>query len=85
MSAITELYQTVSFMSSPDYKLRFKGEYYQTKIRYDKLKSMVEKWDKGELEFTPTCPRDTYSWQLKVMEEYLQILKMRANMEGIDL
>ena len=82
---ITELYQTVGFMSSGDYKQRFKAEYYQLKIRYDALKTMVEKWDKAELDFEPVCPRDTYTWQLKIMEEYLQILKMRANMEHIDL
>lgn len=82
---ITELNQTSNLMVSDDYKDRFKAEYYQVKIRYDKLKLMLEKWDKSELDFTPTCPRDTYDWQIKVMEEYLQILKMRANMEHVDL
>lgn len=37
--AITELKQTSGLMNSTDYKDRFKAEYYQTKIRYEKLKS----------------------------------------------
>ena len=32
-----ELKDTIDLMTSEDYKDRFKAEYYQTKIRYDKL------------------------------------------------
>ena len=38
-----ELNETVELMNSADYKDRFKGEYFQVKIRYDKLKAMCEK------------------------------------------
>lgn len=55
------------------------------KIRYDKLKTMVEKWDKGELNFEPTCPRITYDTQLQIMEDYINILKTRARLEDINL
>jgi hypothetical protein len=55
------------------------------KIRLEKLRDMLEKWDKNILDFTPTCPRSTYNWQVKAMEDYLQTLKARANMEGVDL
>lgn len=82
---IHTLKDTCSYMLSDDYKDRFKAEYHQTRIRFEKLKDMVDKWDKGKLPFNPICSRDTYNWQLKTMEEYLQILKMRANMEGIEL
>jgi len=82
---ITELSQTVEMMTSSDYKERFKAEYYQVKIRLEKLRDMLEKWDKNILDFTPTCPRSTYNWQVKAMEDYLQTLKARANMEGVDL
>lgn len=33
-----ELKDTIEMMTSEDYKERFKAEYYQTKIRYEKLK-----------------------------------------------
>ena len=39
------LEETKDLMCSPDYKERFNAEYYQLKIRYDKLKTMCEKWD----------------------------------------
>ena len=80
-----ELKNTIEMMISPDYKERFRAEYYQVKIRYDKLKEMCEKWDIGTLSFTPTCPKETYEFQLKSMKEYLNILVIRAKIENINL
>lgn len=39
-----ELKDTIKIMNSSDYKERFKAEYYQTKIRYEKLHSMTVKY-----------------------------------------
>lgn len=80
-----ELRDTIEMMNSADYKERFKAEYYQNVIRYQKLKAMLEKWDKGELNFNPTCPRSTYNIQIKAMTDYIAILEARAVMEGIEL
>lgn len=80
-----ELKDTVELMESTDYKDRFKAEYYQVKIRYEKLKAMLVKWDKGELNFTPTCPRSTYDMQTKAMADYIAVLEARAVMENVDL
>ena len=66
-----ELKQTVEMMNSVDYKERFKAEYMQVVIRYKKLANMLEKWDKGELPFTPTCPRSTYNMQVRAMTDYI--------------
>lgn len=82
---ITELKDTVELMTSSDYRERFLGEYYQNKIRLNKLQIMVDKWDRGELKFTPTCPRETYEFQLSYMRKLDAILIMRAKMEGISL
>ncbi len=79
------LKDTVALMESADYKDRFKAEYYQLKIRYEKLKAMLDKWDSGSLEFTPTCPREIYDAQIKGMEIYLDVLKDRAEIEGVAL
>lgn len=38
-----ELMETVVLMCSADYKERFKAEYFQLKIRYEKLLTMCEK------------------------------------------
>ena len=78
-------YQTVEGMLSPDYKERFKAEYQQTKIRYDKLHAMLVKADAGKLEFEPTCPLDLLRRQAAAMGQYLYCLEVRAQIEGIDL
>lgn len=80
-----KLADTVEGMNSADYKERFKAEYYQLRIRWCGLANMCAKWDKGELNFIPTCPRSTYNMQLQAMNNYLSILEMRAVMEGIEL
>lgn len=79
------LKKSVDLMLSEDYKERFIAEYMQLKNRYEGLKKMLEKWDKNELSFTPTCPREIYDYQLKGMKQYLDILTIRAKLEGIDL
>lgn len=80
-----ELKDTVDGMLSSDYKERFKAEYYQLEIRFNKLESMVKKWDEGKLDFTPTCRRSTYEAQLEYMHNYLVVLQERAEMENIAL
>ena len=80
-----ELRETIEMMNSEDYKERFKAEYYQVVIRYQKLKSMLDKWDNDQLEFTPTCPRSTYNMQITAMTDYIAVLEARAVMEGVGL
>lgn len=80
-----ELKDTVQQMLSEDYRDRFKSEYYQVKIRYDKLIDMLDRWDKGQLLFSPACPRELLWRQVTVMEDYMDILIERSIVEGIDL
>ena len=42
---VKTLKETAEMMISPDYKERFKAEYYQLVTRYKGLKSMLTKWD----------------------------------------
>lgn len=77
--------ETVNMMSSGDYKERFKAEYWQTKIRYDKLHRMTVKYEAGTLDFTPTCSLDLLRRQKANMGNYLNCLEVRAEIEGIDL
>lgn len=79
------LKDTIEMMNSEDYKERFKAEYYQVVIRYQKLADMLEKWDEGELSFKPICPRSTYNMQIKAMTDYITVLEARAVVEGVDL
>lgn len=80
-----ELAATAEGMVSADYKERFIAEFVQVKNRYNGLRGMVEKWDAGTLPFTPTCPRETYNFQLRSMKDYMDILVVRAKIEGIEL
>lgn len=80
-----KLVETVEMMNSTDYKQRFKAEYVQLVIRFNGLKNMLKKWDDGNLEFEPTCPRSTYDLQIDSMSKYIAVLEARAVMENIDL
>lgn len=80
-----ELKDTIELMSSSDFKDRFRAEWLQLSIRYEKLKNMVRAWDNGELNFTPRCPRSLYDFQLNVMKDYLMTLEIRAEIEEITL
>lgn len=80
-----ELKDTVEMMNSPDYKERFKAEYHQTKIRYEKLHNMIVRYEAGTLDFTPTCPLNLLKSQKAAMGNYLYCLEVRAEMEGIKL
>lgn len=79
------LKDTIELMTSPDYRDRFIAEYQQLVIRYRGLRNMLDKWDRGELEFKPTCPRSTYNMQIKAMTDYIAVLEARAVIEGITL
>lgn len=80
-----KLSDTCNLMCSTDYKDRFVAEYQQLRIRYDKLSEMVSKYISGELNFEPRCSIAVLKKQLVVMEEYLEVLQRRANIEGISL
>ena len=77
------LKDTVDGMLSTDYKERFKAEYHQLRIRYNKLHDMVSHWD--ELCFTPSCSKELYEKQLEAMLKYMAILSSRAEIENIEL
>lgn len=79
------LKKSADLMLSSDYKERFLAEYMQIKNRYEGLSRMIENWDNRTLSFTPTCPRETYNFQLRAMKDYMDILIVRASMEKINL
>lgn len=80
-----ELQDTIELMQSKDFKERFKAEYYQTKIRYEKLHKMIVKYESGTLNFTPNCSLELLKHQAATMGKYLYCLEMRAIIESIEL
>lgn len=91
-----DLRDTVDSMCSDDYKARFMAEYYQTKIRYEKLKAFNTKieaakrkqyYGQAAVVDMPKhdCPDDLLLEQQSVMGNYLHILEVRAQIEGVAL
>ena len=76
-----ELKDTVQLMIADDYNDRFRAEYQQLVIRFEKLKNMVDNWD--NLNFIPIFPKSTYNMQLRAMSDYIAVLEARAAIEQI--
>lgn len=80
-----KLEDTIVWMESAEYIDQFKAEYHQLKIRIEELRRLLIKWDAGKLESIPVTPRATLLTQKRYMEEYLNTLEVRAEIEDIDL
>ena len=80
-----QLKDTVEMMESTDYKERFKAEFYQLLIRLDSLTIMLIKWENNTLDFDPKCSKETLENQVIFMQGYIGILRLRAQIEEIDL
>ena len=79
------LSDTARLMLSKDHKARFLAEYYQTKIRYDRLHKMCVAYEAGTLKFRPRCSLEMLGRQAAYMGNYLKCLEIRAEIEDIDL
>lgn len=87
---VIDITKTAELMNSSDYKERFVAEYFQTKIRYERLKAFNNKIEanicSSKVEMpVHDCPANMLREQQKVMGKYLHILEVRAIIEGIDL
>ena len=80
-----QLKDTVEMMNSEDFKERVKAEYYQLSIRLVGLTSMLIKWENNMLDFEPKCSKETLENQVIFMQGYKNILRLRAEIEEIDL
>lgn len=80
-----ELKDTIVLMESENYKDRFRAEYWQTKIRYEKLHRMTVRYEAGTLDFQPSCDLEILLEQKKYMGFYLSRLEVRAEIEKINL
>jgi hypothetical protein len=68
-----------------EWQKRFVKEYHELRGRFTKLDEMIEKYEKGQLEFEPKCPIDLLKGQRSTMWNYLKILEERAKIEEIKL
>lgn len=84
-----KLSDTIDLMTSDDYKERFEAEYWQTKIRYEKLKDFCNRIEVAEMLEGEVpkhdCPLALLREQQRYMGQYLGVLEKRAVIEGIEL
>ena len=80
-----ELKDTVELMLSDDWKDRFKAEYLQTKIRYEKLHKLIVRWEVGIIDFETPISLDSWKCQAADMGGYLYELEKQAAIHGIEL
>ena len=90
-----DLHKTATYMVSGDYKKRFIAEYWQTKIRYEKLKAFNNKIEAAMIlksdsiipveEPKHYCPLHLLQEQQAAMGKYLKMLELRAVIEKIEL
>lgn len=66
-----------------DREFRFYCEYHELRIRLERLRSMLNNWDM--LDFEPKTPKSKLIEQGRVMQEYLSILRERAELEKVKL
>lgn len=81
----TEIREIAHLLISDDYKQRFVGEYWELRLRIEKLEDMLRKEELGVLGFKPDCPIGILRDQAHLMHSYLEILEQRAIYEKIDL
>ena len=72
-------------MKSNDFKDRFRAEYYQLKIRANRLKTMLKKYKNNTLPFKPNFTYELLFTQLVYMENYIIVLEERAKVKDIEL
>ena len=82
---INQLVDTCIPMKSDDYKERFRAEFQQVKIRYDRLHNMIIKYEANALNFSPKTPLEILKKQASAMGQYLYHLEVRAEIENVEL
>ena len=91
-----DLKDTAPLMQSEDYRERFVAEYWQTRIRYDKLRKFNRRIEAAVRTMhsdpsvkvdmpTHACPDILLLDQEETMLRYLNLLEQRAVIERIDL
>ena len=80
---------TIGDMLSKDPKYRMLAEYWQTKIRYRKLKAFANRIEAERLQEKPepqhSCSYDLLRKQQSIMGEYLHVLELRFAIDGLDI
>lgn len=82
---VRELKETVELMNSLNFEDRLKAEFWQTKIRCDRLHDYLVLVEQGFETVDTKEELSLLNMQAKIMELYLEVLKERAKLLGIKL
>lgn len=72
-------------LTGEEYKAKVVAEYKQLQSDYEELNMFLLKWKTGLLGFEPKCPMSIYEAKVKSMEKELDLLKVIATIENIDV
>jgi hypothetical protein len=86
MAEPKELKDTVEMMNSSDWQERFKAEFFQLKIRLEKLNETIHRLNCGDLNPNDfDCPVVFLENQARGMRIYLDAMMARVTSQKIDL
>ncbi len=68
-----------------DPRKRFLAEYWQVRLRYEKLHKIIIKLEAGTLKIKPKTSIEILIKQESLMVQYLHMLEVQAEIEGINL
>lgn len=68
-----------------DYKIRMIKEFQELSDRYYKLTDLLFDYRHDKLDFVPACSYELLATQHSIMMSYIEILRERARIEGVDL
>ncbi len=80
-----ELKDAVQLMLIEDPKDRLKAEYYQLKIRLEKLHEFLEQYNAGKIDPEPECSIKALADQESYMKKYKTMLGVTVVTEDIEL
>lgn len=67
------------------YKERMAAEYRELEERLNKLDAIIDRYYDGTLDFTLNCPVEILRAQRIAMGKYMDVLEIRAEIEGVAL
>lgn len=67
------------------YKERMAAEYRELEERIKKLDAIIDRYYDGTLDFTLNCPIEILRAQRTAMGKYMDVLEIRAEIEGVEL
>lgn len=67
------------------YKERMAEEYRELEERIKKLDAIIDRYYDGTLDFTLNCPIEILRAQRTAMGKYMDVLDIRAEIEGVEL